>query len=260
MSSALATARKSSPRATHTEHRVEVDGVSVRYIEAGHDNPGPPVVLVHGFLVGADLWYPHTFPAIAERFHVYALDLPGFGESGELPDYGLAAYGRFMAAFLDRLGLDSIQLVGHSMGGQIAVATSAHCPERVQRLVLICSAGMPRISMGWAAPLLILADRSTFDVALYPQIIRLMLQSRGRRPCLKMINEESVYPMLHRLTMPTLVVWGSRDRVVPLEHATLFARNIPQARLAIMRGCGHRPFYQKPALFNKILFGFLKAE
>jgi pimeloyl-ACP methyl ester carboxylesterase len=258
--SAIATVEHPNLRATHAEHRVEVDGVSVRYIEAGEHNPSPPVVLLHGFQAGADLWYPHTFPAIAERFHVFALDLPGFGGSGELPECGLAAYGRFMAAFLDRLGLDRIQLVGHSMGGQVAVGTAAHCPGRVQRLVLICSAGLPRTSMGWAAPLSILADRSTFDVALYPRIIRLMLQSRALRPCLKMINEESVYPMLHKLAMPTLIVWGSRDRVVPLEHATIFARNIPHARLAIMRGCGHRPFYQKPALFNKILFGFLKPE
>jgi pimeloyl-ACP methyl ester carboxylesterase len=60
--------------------------------------------------------------------------------------------------------------------------------------------------------------------------------------------------------MPTLVLWGSRDRVMPLEHATLFARNIAHARLVIVRGSGHMPFYQKPELFNKLIFGFLVNE
>lgn len=257
--STTATIRRTGRSQAHAERRIDVDGVSVRYLEAGQEHLGLPVVLIHGFQMGADLWYPHTLPAIAERYHVYALDLPGFGGSGQLREYGLEAYARFMSGFLGRLGLDSIQLVGHSMGGQVAVALAAREPDRVERLVLVCSAGLPRSGPGWTAPVVMLADRSTFDVALYPRIVKLMLQSRANGPCLKMIHQESVYPLLHKLTMPTLVVWGSRDRVVPLEHATLFARNIPNARLTIMRGCGHRPFYQKPALFNKILFGFLNA-
>lgn len=240
------------------EHWLNVDGVKVRYLAAGQGKPGTPVVLVHGFQAGADLWYPHTLPAIAERCHVYALDLPGFGGSGELSEYTGERYGTFLNAFLDRLGLDRIQLVGHSMGGMVAVATASQRPDRVERLVLIDSAGLPRSGPQWTAPIIMMADRSTFHGALYPRVLRLALQSRAMRPCLRMMREDSVYPLLDTLTMPTLVVWGSRDRVIPLEHATLFARNIPRARLTIMRGCGHMPFYQKPALFNKILFGFLK--
>jgi pimeloyl-ACP methyl ester carboxylesterase len=258
--SAIATLEKPKQKRSHVEHRLEVDGVSVRYIEAGQDKPGLPVVLLHGFQAGADLWFPYTFPAIAEQYHVYALDLPGFGQSGQLREYGVEAFGRFLNDFLDKLGLDAIQLVGHSMGGQITIATATQNPERVKRLMLIASAGLPRSGPRWAAPVVMLADRSTFDVALYPQIIRLMLQARATKPCLKMLREESVYPLLSKITMPTLVLWGSRDRVVPLEHAILFTRNITGAKLTIMRGCGHRPFYQKPEKFNKIMFGFLKPD
>jgi pimeloyl-ACP methyl ester carboxylesterase len=257
---ATSTAAKTSRRAAHIERKVDVNGISVRYLEGGVEHPGPPVVLAHGFIVGADLWYPYTFPAVAERFHVYALDLPGFGGSGELQEYSVEAYGRFMIAFLDGLGLDAIQLVGHSMGGQVAIGAAAREPERIRRLALIESAGLPRTGSHVMASLMMLADRSTFDVALYPRLLRLFLRSRVFGPCYKMIYNDSVYPLLDNLTMPTLVVWGSRDRVIPLEYATLFARNIPRARLTIMRGCGHRPFYQKPALFNKILFGFLKED
>jgi pimeloyl-ACP methyl ester carboxylesterase len=74
---------------------------------------------------------------------------------------------------------------------------------------------------------------------------------------MNMVRNDSVYGLLSDLPMPTLVVWGSRDRLVPLEHATIFARAIPHARLAIMRGCGHMPFYQKPRQFERLVLGFL---
>ena len=257
--SATATIEKTHRARLHIERRVDVDGVSVRYIEAGQGNPGPPVVLLHGFQAGADLWYPHTFPAIAERYHVYALDLPGCGGSGDLQEYNTEVFGRFIVGFLDKLGLESVQLVGFSMGGQVAVAAAAQEPERFKRLVLIDSAGLPRSGPEWAAPIVMAADRSNYHLGLYPTAVRLVFQARAMRPCLRMLREDSIYPLLSKLPMPTLVVWGSRDRVVPLEHATLFARNIPHARLTIMRGCGHMPFYQKPALFNKVLFGFLST-
>ena len=258
--SAVATIEKPTQKRSHVEHKLDVDGINVRYIEAGQNKPGLSVVLIHGFQAGADLWFPHTFPAIAEHYHVYALDLPGFGGSGQLRDYNLEAYGRFMNLFLDKLGLNAIQLIGHSMGGQVALATIAQNPDRVKRLILIASAGLPRTGPPWMAPVTMLADKSTFEFALYPTIFRLMVQAKAMKPCIKMMREESVYPLLHNVTMPTLVIWGSRDRVVPLEYATLFARNIPNAKLTIMRGCGHRTFYQKPEKFNKIMFNFLKSE
>ena len=254
------TMRRVVRKRPHVEHFIDVDGVAVRYIEAGESNSGAPVVLLHGFQAGADLWYPFTFPALASRYHVYALDLPGFGESGGLAEYSKESYGRFLCAFLDRLGLEHVQLVGHSMGGIVAIAAASEQPERVDRLVLIDSAGLPRSGPHWTAPVVMLADRSTFHAKLYPTVLRLASKSRAMKQCLRMIREDSVYPLLSKLSMPTLVVWGSRDRVIPLEHATLFARNITHARLAIIRGAGHMPFYQKPTAFNKLVFGFLKNE
>jgi pimeloyl-ACP methyl ester carboxylesterase len=252
--------RRGSKKHQHTEHFIDVDGVKVRYIEAGQTNGGTPVVLLHGFQGGADLWYPFSFPALAGRYHVYALDLPGFGKSGDLEEYTKESYGRFVNAFLDRMGLGQVQLVGHSMGGIVAIGAAAEQPEAVERLVLIDSAGLPRSGPHWTAPVVMLTDRSTFHAKLYPTVLRLAAQSRAMKQCLHMIREDSVYPLLTKLSMPTLVVWGSRDRVIPLEHATLFARNIAHARLAIIRGAGHMPFYQKPTAFNKLVFGFLKNE
>lgn len=119
-------------RAGSIEHYVEVRGTRVRYLEAGSTNPGPPLVMLHGFRAGADYWFPHTLPALAEERHVIALDLPGYGYSGGLAEYDLSSYATFMIAFLDALGLQSVNLLGHSMGAQVAIATAAKQPERVE--------------------------------------------------------------------------------------------------------------------------------
>ena len=72
-----------------------------------------------------------------------------------------------------------------------------------------------------------------------------------------MLRDDSVFGLLSDLTMPTLIIWGSRDRIIPLEHATILARVIPNARLYIMRGSGHMPFYQKHRQFEKLVLHFL---
>src|SRR5205809_4546282 len=102
-------------RAGSVERFVDVKGTRVRYVEAGVGNPGPPLVMLHGYRAGADYWFPRPLPALAREHHVIALDLPGYGYSGGLAEYGLSSYAAFMAAFLDALGLERVNLLGHSM-------------------------------------------------------------------------------------------------------------------------------------------------
>jgi pimeloyl-ACP methyl ester carboxylesterase len=252
-------ATESPPRMirSHIERRVDVDGTSVRYIEGGIWNPGPPLVLLHGFQSGADIWYPHTFPALAAERHVLAVDLPGFAYSGALESYSAASYGHFVQAFLDEVGLRQVDLLGHSMGGLIAIAAAAGLPDRIHRLVLVSSAGLPRTGTVGPIPPLMFLDRSAYHFRLYPTMARLSTRVRAGRACLRMLRDDSVFGLLSDLTMPTLIVWGSRDRIIPLEHATIFARTIPNARLYIMRGSGHLPFYQKHRQFEKLVLHFL---
>jgi pimeloyl-ACP methyl ester carboxylesterase len=230
----------------------------VRYLEAGAGNPGPPLVLFHGYRAGADLWYPHAIPALAANFHVIAPDLPGYGYSGRLQRPDLASYADFMNRFMDALGLGSIHLLGHSMGGQVAVATAASSPSRVDKLILVCSAGLPRNGPLWRTPFEMLGDASARHWKLYPVSLRLFVQTSSGREGLNMIRHDFISSHLKSLTMPTLVIWGSRDRIVPLEHGALIARMIPNARLAVVRGAGHMPFYQKPEEFNRLVIHFLQ--
>jgi pimeloyl-ACP methyl ester carboxylesterase len=257
MSAAATTESPPRMRKSHIERHAEVEGTAVRYIEGGIWNPGPPLVLLHGFQSGADIWYPHTFPALAAERHVLALDLPGFAYSGALNDYSAESYAGFLHAFLDKVGSGQVDLLGHSMGGLIAIAAAAQHPDRVRRLVLVASAGLPRVSVRGPIPPLMFLDRSAYHFRLYPTLARLTLRVRAGRACLRMLRDDSVFGLLSDLTMPTLIIWGSRDRILPLEHATILARTIPNARLYIMRGSGHMPFYQKHQQFEKLVLHFL---
>jgi 4,5:9,10-diseco-3-hydroxy-5,9,17-trioxoandrosta-1(10),2-diene-4-oate hydrolase len=244
---------------SHIEKYAQVGGTPVRYIEGGLWNPGPPLILIHGYMAGADIWYPHTFPALAAHRHVIALDLPGFGKSGKLAEYSTSSYAHFVHEMLDMLGYDRVDLLGHSMGGQIAIAAAAMRPERVPRLVLVASTGLPATGSGIFTSVAALVDRGAYHFRLYPTMARLAFTARASNACIKMIQDDSIFGMLTDLTMPTLIIWGARDRITPLEQATILARTIPHARLYIMGGCGHVPFYQKHTQFEKLVLRFLSS-
>jgi pimeloyl-ACP methyl ester carboxylesterase len=214
--------------------------------------------MLHGYRAGADYWFPHPLPALSEELHVIALDLPGYGYSGKLPKYGLGPYAAFFGHFLDELRLDSVYLMGHSMGAQVAIAAAAKHTERVSKLVLVDSAGLPRSEPNWQVPFKMIGDSSMRLVGLFPVMMKLGLRAAAGREGLEMLQKEHVSKMLKSLTMPTLVIWGSRDRVIPMEHGALMARHIPNGRLAVIRNAGHVPFYQKPGEFNQMVLGFLK--
>jgi pimeloyl-ACP methyl ester carboxylesterase len=217
-------------------------------------------MIVHGYNGAADYWFPHTVPALAEKRRVIAPDLPGNGLSGKMPSHTLDSYSRFIHNFLDALGIERVDLLGHSMGGQIGVAAIAHDTSRFRKLILVDSAGLPElIRWQWLAPLQMLTDSSLRMVRYYPTFVKIGLRARAGREGLAMLRTQSIAGYLGELRLPTLVLWGSRDRVVPLEHGAHMAQLIPNARLAIIRGTGHMPFYEKPRQCNSIVLSFLRG-
>ncbi|MDQ5823272.1 MAG: alpha/beta fold hydrolase [Chloroflexota bacterium] len=249
----------SSPQGA-LEHVIEVEGVAVRYLEAGVEHGGLPILMLHGFQGGADLWLPHPLPALAQHFHVIAPDMPGFGDSGLLPTTGTEAYAAAMLAFMDTLGHHSFYLVGHSLGAQIAIIMASMQPERVSRLLVVGGSGLPQSGPRWLDPVKMLSDASAWHFRLYPKVFRLALKARAFRDGSQTTHHDHVTDRLRDVTMPTLVVWGSRDRVAPLEHGAFLAKHLPSARLAIIRGAGHMPYYEKPAQFMKLARAFFSAD
>ncbi|HEX6123119.1 MAG TPA: alpha/beta fold hydrolase [Ktedonobacterales bacterium] len=244
---------------------IRVQGTRVRYVSAGQ---GEPVVLVHG-LAGSTHWWLRNLHVLARRYRVYALDLPGFGAMG-WPALGWPAAGgrsRFvlgeaaswLRAWMRAVGLRHAHLVGHSMGGYIAMRLAAVHPELVRRLALVAPAGVPmgRSLLGKAWPLALAAARTapTFLPLLAYDALRagpLTLARAGYELLAQDVREEA-----QRIQAPTLLLWGRRDPLVPPALGEALRQHIPNARLLYLERAGHVPMYERPRQFNTALLGFL---
>ncbi len=245
-------------------------GVRVRYGEIGE---GPPLVLVHGFLVSHKEWLPMV-PYLAKHFRVVLLDLPGFGasekRSGDGYAYTREAFAETVADLMSALGLTRAHICGHSMGGGISLTLASDRPELVDRLCVIDS-----MSYDFAAPLkgrlpqipvlgpiifkklygrTLLRDYFKNDVwSGHPGIDLAQVDSYfddfapseardAAYTCLlRTLDVKSLSPKIPRIRAKTLIIWGDDDRIIPLTLGQRLARDIPGARLRIVPHSGHAP-------------------
>ncbi len=276
---------------TITDAWVDVDGLRTHYLTGGE---GPPLVLLHGHGDSSGSWR-RVLPALARTYRVLAPDTPGAGESTKFSDYSQppSFYSNFLARFLDTLHLERVSLVGNSHGGNIALRLALVAPERVTSLSLVDSSGLGRMinpalialtlpgsgdaSVAWlSTPLgapqwaLMLASLAFGHPLLAPpewlaQQYRLAQTPghlHGAVACLRgeldlAGQREVVLDELPRLEVPTLVVWGANDLVVPSYHATAAAARLKNGRLVLMPNCGHLPHVQRPGVFVDTLNQFL---
>lgn len=260
-------------------------GRAVNVIDIGS---GPPLLFVHG-LSGSWTNWLENIPHFAQRHRVIAVDLPGFGHS-EMPAerISISGYGRCLDALCDELGIDAATVVGNSMGGFIAAELAISFPQRVERLVLVSAAGVsiedlehrPLLALAriteagvvWAAGHAHRAARrpglrrlTLVAVCRYPDRIPAplaaeMIRGSGKPGFIGALEALTSYPIRHRLpeiACPTLVVWGTHDRLVPVRDAGEFERLIPNARKVIFADTGHAPMLERPARFNRALEEFL---
>jgi pimeloyl-ACP methyl ester carboxylesterase len=262
---------------------VDVGGTQVRYVRAGS---GPPVVLVHGFASSIYTW-KDVWPALAAAHDVVALDLPGFGGSSVPRPLRGSSYPEVVLAVMDHLGLERASLVGNSLGGSVAVAIAGDHPERVDRLVLVDSAGFnfgsgerPWILRLVAAPgVAPLVERLPvrrrlveaglrqvfFDEALVTEErIDEYAAPMLRRGAVRAAAELLAAPgpgdfeaLLRRVRAPTFVIWGREDRWIPATHAARFNAVVPGSTGTILDGCGHVPQEEKPARVAELVLEFL---
>jgi pimeloyl-ACP methyl ester carboxylesterase len=234
-------------------------------------------------------------PALARRHRVHALSLPGHGDSAKPADgRAFDLHVRAVAGFVDALGLGSPALVGSSLGGQVALRLALDAPDRVSRLVLVDPTGLGRaihpghillslpalgdLGAAWTAtPLgafarpfvragLLFANPlrapawwlgEQLRVARIPGVMRSVLASN--RDIVGMGGQRRVLQdRLEAVRMPTLVVWGAEDRIVPVDHGYAAVKRLPMARLAVIAGCGHLPHVERPEAFLAELTGFLE--
>ncbi|MFF2076785.1 alpha/beta fold hydrolase [Kitasatospora sp. NPDC058162] len=224
-----------------TVRTVELPEVTLAYRESGRPD-GPPLVLLHALGERAADW-DAVLPDLAPDHHVYALDLRGHGDSGRTARYGLAEMREDVLAFLDALGLDRIDLVGHSMGGAVAYLLAQAAPERVRRLVLEdIPALYPRPA---SVPAEGAEEPAHFDWAMV-RAVKAQIDT----------PDPAWRDGLTRITARTLVVAGGAASHVPQERIAELARLIPDCRLVTIEA-GHLVHSARPAEYVAAVAPFL---
>ena len=265
--------------------RLRLSGVRSRHVQAGpyrlhylEAGAGPPLLLVHGLGSSATQDWGQLIAPLGRRFHVFAPDLPGFGES-ERPagaDYSIPMQVEAVRGFMDGVGLGKARVAGLSMGGWIACRLAGSHPERVERLVVVDAPGMRPDGPPIPAEVLLprdvdgvrrLAAAVRHKAPVPPSFVaRDILERRLREEWVVRRALESMAAgrdwlngTLGRADMPVLVVWGKQDRLIPVDYAAPLAAEFPRAELKVLDGCGHVPIADCPEAFDRELVTFLTA-
>jgi 4,5:9,10-diseco-3-hydroxy-5,9,17-trioxoandrosta-1(10),2-diene-4-oate hydrolase len=270
-------------------------GTRLRYHEAG--TPGSPcVVLLHGGGPGASAWsnFGRTLGVLADRFHVLAVDQPGFGESSKPAHFDRQFFtysADALAELLDALGIERAHLVGNSLGGGTSVRLALNHPAKAGRLVLMAPGGLqlnlfaPDPTEGikklyaFAAPpgpseqkladflRTLVHDPSMITDELVAERFRYAADPETLRSMAAMgasfasgYEEAMLWREAYRLRQRVLLVWGREDRVNPLDGALVALKLIPRAQLHVFGGCGHWAMLEKFDEFNALVTQFLEAS
>jgi pimeloyl-ACP methyl ester carboxylesterase len=274
-------------------HEISLHGNRVSY-RAGGD--GPLLVLIHGITSSSASWEA-VLPALAERFTILAPDLLGHGQSDKpAGDYSLGSHACLVRDLMLLLGHSSGTIVGHSLGGGIAMQVAYQFPELTQRLVLVSSGGLGReVSIflravtlpGSELVLPLIASRPVIDAGsgFGRALGRLGLQAGsdlgeiargiaslselGARRAFVHTARSVIDPTGQRVDatdrlylaahVPSLVVWGDRDRMIPVEHGRQAHALMPDSRFEVFEGAGHFPFNDDPERFVALLHDFIST-
>jgi pimeloyl-ACP methyl ester carboxylesterase len=275
---------------TLTSHELRLHGTSVRYRTAGS---GPPLLLLHGIANSSQTWEP-VAAALAEHFTLIAPDLLGHGESATpRGDYSLGAHASAARDLLSSLDQSRVTVVGHSLGGGVAMQFAYQFPERCSRLVLVSSGGLGRDvhlllraaslpGADWVLPVLTsrglrgigrgvdavlrrtpLAPSGDIEILsrgfgslatagsrqAFLHTVRSVIEPGGQRV--------SASDRLHLAAkMPTLIIWGERDSIIPVAHGRAAHEAMPGSRLEVFPGAGHMPHHDDPERFAALLTDF----
>jgi pimeloyl-ACP methyl ester carboxylesterase len=272
--------------------RVVIHGHDVGYRRSG---AGEAVVLIHG-LAGSSKTWRAVQPRLAEHHDVIAPDLLGHGESAKpMGDYSLGAFASGLRDFLAAIDVPSATIVGHSFGGGVAMQLAYQHPELCDRLVLVGSGGLGR-DVSWMLRLCTLPGAEHLMPLIFPRLVadrgndlgnvlsKLGLKAprltemwrsysslagtENRKAFVRTIRGviepggqtvnalDRLYLAAH---LPTLIVWGENDDIIPVDHAYAAYEAIPNSQLCIMEGVGHFPHAEAPEQFAELLTEFLDS-
>jgi pimeloyl-ACP methyl ester carboxylesterase len=267
---------------------VEIEGMQVHFRDEGFSKDTLPIVLIHG--TGASL---HTWEAwvseLKSEHRIITLDLPAYGLTGpnQTGDYSQDFYVSFMEKFLSKLNIKRCVLGGNSLGGGITWAYALEHPERVDKMILVDAGGYPMVSKSvpiafqiarmpvlnnlfkYILPHAIieksLQNVYVHDERITPELIERYydLASReGNRKAfvdrMKSLVQNDKYLKIKTLTMPTLIIWGEQDGLIPTDVAEKFHKDLPNDTMIIFKDLGHTPMEEEPILTVRAVKEFLR--
>jgi pimeloyl-ACP methyl ester carboxylesterase len=278
-------------QAPPTPRTIHLHGHELSYIDSGE---GPAVLFIHG-LLGSNQNWTHLVHGLEGGHRVIIPDLFGHGASEKpMGDYSLSAHAATLRDLLDCLGIDRVTLVGHSLGGGIALQFCYLFPDRVDRLALVASGGLGRSvspllraatlpGAEWVLPVIAsewvrsrvesmgrtvagLGWRAPSDVREAWRGFTSLSDAESRRAFLattravvdpggQTVSAHDRLPMAAGI--PTLIVWGTRDRMIPTWHAYAAHQAIPGSRIELFEGAGHFPHLDEPERFARLLDEFI---
>lgn len=244
---------------------------------------GQPVILLHGWLGSWDYWL-NTMEALGKSYRCYALDFWGFGESGKTRrSYQVTDFVDLVDQFMDRLGIESAPIVGHSMGGTVAILVALSKPQRTKRVIVVGSpingrslniflrlAGEPWIArMVWRMPALLQYGIRAFsplvvnDWRVWCDMITRDLSRTTLEAFFTSIgslHHTDLRSQLPGITTPVMGIYGVGDNVVAPTQANVISNNAPVSRIRMMTGSRHFPMLDEPQSFNEQLADFLSFK
>jgi 4,5:9,10-diseco-3-hydroxy-5,9,17-trioxoandrosta-1(10),2-diene-4-oate hydrolase len=283
--------KKASSQLPKDEY-ISVDGINTRYWSAGKEGK-PAVILIHGFGASVEIWQ-HNILALSKNHRVYALDLVGFGCSDKpSADYSPTFLVNHVNGFVNAMKIKKATIVGLSMGGGTAILYTLTYPEKVEKLILVDSAGLgDKLSLGlrlMSVPILgasmtipswmttywffrpavlnsKLLDDSFID--FYTKLFSLPGAQDAKLKTIRSVCNfwgpkqevlNSTMSNLNKITAPTLILWGKDDEILNVEQASFAKGKIPNSQLYIFGQCGHMPNFEKPDEFNSVVLAFLSG-
>ena len=267
---------------------LEVSGMRVHVRDEGPRDDPNPIVLLHGTSASLHTWDGWS-EGLRKSRRVIRFDLPAFGLTGPNPtnDYSTSAYVKFVVQVVDALGVQTFALAGNSLGGHIAWATAINHPQRVSQLILVNSAGYPIVSqsvpigfqlaqvpglrtlMQYVLPRGVVqsslhnvyGDPSKVTPELVDRYYELTLRT-GNRAALAYRLQQGLNgdtEVLKQLKIPTLVMWGALDKLIPPDNAKMFMRDVPHAQLVMFDDLGHVPHEEDPQRTVEVVRKFLNV-
>ena len=258
------------------EKFVQVGANKIRYLEGGGSDGN--VLLIHGLGASAERW-AHVIPYLSKKYHVIAVDLIGYGFSDKPSvDYTPAFFSQFIFDFLNTLGISKTSMIGSSLGGQIVAECAITQSRVIEKIVLVSPSGImkqstPTFDAYTLAALyptqdgtktafqMMAGEHKEIDSDTVDGFIQRMTLPNAKMAFMSTIlgirNAGSLSERLGKISVPTLIVWGKQDTLIPITYSKDFVSSIKNCQFVEMESSGHTPHVEEPEKFSEIVLRFL---